>query len=295
MYYLIKNAASLRINLIVLLVISIAFISSCDSNVLNIEPSDRFSEENVWQDENLIEAYIANTYRNVPSGFVYPLYNLSVITDELNARSNAWSWAVNAGNLTADNLQRANFWSNDAANRNYWTSISRVNRFMENIDRERDVEIEEDVINRMIGEMRVIRAYSYFKLISLYGGVPLITSTFSLGDDFDVARDSYDDVMNFVITELDKAIDELPLGEYDAVNKGRITQGAAMAVKSRALLYAASPLNNPGNDMRKWQMAADAAKGIIDLGQYSLFDNYKSMFLEENIYNAEMIWQRPYY
>src|SRR5699024_2618510 len=108
------------------------------------------------------------------------------------------------------------------------------------------------------------------------------------------ARDSYDDVMNFVITELDKAIDELPLGEYDAVNKGRITQGAAMAVKSRALLYAASPLNNPGNDMRKWQMAADAAKGIIDLGQYSLFDNYKSMFLEENIYNAEMIWQRPY-
>jgi len=294
MYYLIKNAASLRINLIVLLVISIAFISSCDSNVLNIEPSDRFSEENVWQDENLIEAYIANTYRNVPSGFVYPLYNLSVITDELNARSNAWSWAVNAGNLTADNLQRANFWSNDAANRNYWTSISRVNRFMENIDRERDVEIEEDVINRMIGEMRVIRAYSYFKLISLYGGVPLITSTFSLGDDFDVARDSYDDVMNFVITELDKAIDELPLGEYDAVNKGRITQGAAMAVKSRALLYAASPLNNPGNDMRKWQMAADAAKGIIDLGQYSLFDNYKSMFLEENIYNAEMIWQRPY-
>lgn len=67
-----------------------------------------------------------------------------------------------------------------------------------------------------------------------------------------------------------------------------------MAVKSRALLYRASPLNNPENDQQKWQDAADAAKAVIDLNQYALFDDYRTMFLEENIYNSEMIWQRPY-
>src|SRR5690606_20451627 len=70
--------------------------------------------------------------------------------------------------------------------------------------------------------------------------------------------------------------------------------GAAMAVKSRALLYRASPLNNPQNDQQRWREAADAAKAIIDLGKYQLFPDYRTMFLEEQIYNNEMIWQRPY-
>lgn len=145
----------------------------------------------------------------------------------------------------------------------------------------------------MIGEMKAIRAQSYFKLISLFGGVPLITTTFSLEDDFKMERNTYDECMNFILSELDEAIQMLP-EDYNGPNKGRITKGAAMAVKARALLYRASPFNNPENSREKWQQAADAAKAVIDLGRYDLFSDYRTMFLEENIYNQEMIWQRPY-
>ena len=277
-----------------MLLFSVALISSCEDDILNITPSDRFTEEAVWADEALIEAFIGNTYRTLPSGFRYSLYGLSIITDELNARSNAWAWSVWAGNLTPDDLREVDYWTGvDSRNLNYWQPITRTNLFFENIDRDREVEIDENTKNRMIGEMKVLRAHSYFKLISLFGGVPLITSTFSLEDDFKVARSSYDEVMDFVLSELDEAIALLPL-EYDASDMGRITKGAAMAVKSRALLYRASPLNNPENDQQKWQDAADAAKAVIDLNQYTLFDDYRTMFLEENIYNSEMIWQRPY-
>lgn len=280
--------------LVALLIFQCIFISSCNEDFLNTTPSDRFTEEAVWQDEALIEAFIANTYRTIPSGLRYSLYGMSVVTDENNARSNSWAWGVWAGNLTADDLREVDYWtSSDSRYLNYWQPISRTNLFFEKINAPREKEIDQETKNRMIGEMKVIRAHSYLKLISLYGGVPLITKTFSLEDDFKLPRNSYDQVMTFIISELNEAIGLLPM-DYDAEDKGRITKGAAMAIKSRALLYWASPLNNPSNDLQKWQDAADAAKAVIDLNQYSLFPDYKTMFLEEQIYNSEMIWQRPY-
>lgn len=273
--------------------ISNALLISCD-DTLETVPSDRFTEDAVWADQALIEAYIGNTYRTLPSGLRYSLYGLSVVVDENNARGNSWAWSVWAGDLTPDDLREVDYWTGDA-NRNitYWQPINRVNLFLQNIERPRENEIDLETKNRMIGEMKVIRAHSYFKLISLFGGVPLITKTFSLDDDFKVTRNTYDECMEFVLSELDEAIDLLPL-DYNAANQGRITKGAAMSVKARALLYRASPLNNPTNDVRKWQQAADAAKAIIDLNKYDIFDDYRTMFLEENIYNSEMIWQRPY-
>lgn len=290
----INGASRRRLSSMIMLFFSVAFFSSCEKDILDITPADRFTEEAVWADEALIEAFIGNTYRTLPSGLRYSLYGLSVVTDENNARSNSWAWSVWAGDLNPDDLREVDYWTgSNSRNINYWQPINRTNIFFENIDREREVEIDEETKNRMIGEMKVIRAHSYFKLISLFGGVPLITKTFSLEDDFKLPRNSYDEVMDFVLKELDEAIALLPL-DYDNANKGRITKGAAMAVKSRALLYRASPLNNPENDLQKWRDAADAAKAVMDLNQYALFDDYRTAFLEENIYNPEMIWQRPY-
>ncbi|MEX2511911.1 MAG: RagB/SusD family nutrient uptake outer membrane protein [Cyclobacteriaceae bacterium] len=267
---------------------------SCTDEVLDIIPADRFTDEAVWADVALIEAFIGNAYRTIPSGLRYSLYGLSVVTDENNARSNAWAWSVWEGDLNPDDLREVDYWTGaNNRNMNYWQPINRSNIFFENIDRERAVEIPEGTKNRMIGEMKAIRAFSYIKLASLFGGIPLITQTFTLEDDFRLVRSTYQEVMDFALSELDEAIALLP-ETYSNADQGRITKGAAMAIKSRALLYMASPLNNPGNDPQKWQAAADAAKAVIDLGQYELFDDYRTMFLEENIYNPEMIWQRPY-
>jgi hypothetical protein len=63
-----------------------------------------------------------------------------------------------------------------------------------------------------------------------------------------------------------------------------------MAAKARALLYMASPLNNPSNDQVKWQNAADAAKAVMDLGIYSLYPDYRKSYQDNAIYNSEVIW-----
>jgi hypothetical protein len=257
---------------------------------------DRISDDALWKDKALIETFITNTYRIIPNGFRYSFYNLSIISDELNARQNAWAWAAIAGNMTPDDLGQVDFWtSNDTptnTNRNYWKTINQVNIFLQKIE-EVPNNVDAATKNRMVGEMKAIRAFSYFNLISLFGGVPLITKPFALDDDFMVPRNSYKEVMDFVLSELEESIGLLPL-EYDSKNKGRATKGAAMAIKARALLYRASPLNNPENDIQKWKDAANAAKAIIDLNKYSLFPDYRTLFLEENIYNSEAIWQRPY-
>lgn len=283
-----------RLGISTALFIFAALQVSCNEDVLDIVPADRFTDEAVWADQALIEAFIGNAYRTIPSGLRYSLYGLSVVTDENNARSNAWAWSVWEGDLNADDLREVDYWTGaNNRNINFWQPINRCNIFFENIDRQRAVEIGMATKNRMIGEMKTIRAFSYFKLASLFGGVPLFTNTFSLEDDFRMTRNTFQEVMDFVIAELDEAIALLP-ETYNNANQGRITKGAAMAIKSRALLYMASPRNNPGQNAQKWQAASDAAKAIIDLGRYSLFGDYRTMFLEENIYNPEMIWQRPY-
>jgi len=274
--------------------LSLNMMTSCDSNFLETKPMDRFSEEGVWEDPALINTFINQVYRSIPSGLRYSFYNLSIISDELNGRNNVWAWGVLAGNLTPDNLSHANLWSIDVTpNRSYWKTINYTNQFFLNIDRSRSSAFDDNLKNRMIGEMKAIRAFSYLNLISLYGGVPLITKPFTLNDDFNVKRNSYAEVMSFILSEIEEAIALLP-ATYPAAEQGRLTKGAAMAIKSRAALYRASPLNNPENDPEKWKFAADAAKAVIDLGMYNLFQDYRTMFLEENAYNSEMIWQRPY-
>ena len=272
----------------IIMIFSIVLIASSCEDVLDKTPLDRYSDATVWQDPALIEQFVSNTYRIVPTGFQttysFPaLACLGCFTDEIDGGSE-FSDDVNAGNLTPSNLGELDYWER------YFNVIGNCNIFL---DRIQTSTIEEALKSRMTGEIKVIRAFSYFQLISFFGGVPIVDRPLTLVDDLNIPRSSYDEVMDFVISDLDEAAPLLPL-EYGDEDKGRITKGAALAVKSRALLYAASPLNNAGNDQNKWQMAADAAKAVIDLNQYSLYPDYKALFLEEAAYNAEVIWSRPY-
>jgi hypothetical protein len=273
----------------IMLILSVAMVSSCSyfEDVLDKAPLDKYSDIAVWQDQALITMFVNNTYRSMPTGAFggLPTY-LSCFTDEMEVIGDGFDSEFNAGEVTPSNIvgKALDYWAS------YYSVIRKCNIFLDKIQ---GSNIDETLKTRMTGEIKVLRAYSYFQLISLYGGVPLIKKPLTLADNLSLPRDSYDDCMAFVITELDEAATLLPL-DYAAADKGRITKGAAIAVKSRALLYAASPLNNPGNDMNKWQKAADAAKAVIDLGVYSLYPNYKNLFLAGAIYNSETIWQRPY-
>ena len=140
--------------------------------------------------------------------------------------------------------------------------------------------------------MTFFRAYYYMELVNRYGGVPLITTTFELDDEnMMIPRDSYDACVDFVVSEFTKAATLLP-EKWTGSNFGRATKGAALAMKSRILLYAASPLWNTTGNISKWQAAADAAKEVINLGIYQLDNDYKGLFINSN--SPEIIFQRVY-
>lgn len=278
--------------LFLMLALSMIMVCSCE-DVLEKYPTDSYSDADVWNDAALTEAFTNYAYKTIPFGFqqmhgwrFMPFANMC---DECNSRNSATNIQILiSGNASPSYSGPMDVWSGPGWC--YWEPISQANKFLDKIG---ESAIKQTLKDRLIAEMRVVRAYSYFKFLCHYGGVPLITSQFGLEDDFKVPRDSFNDIMDFIINELDASINSLPL-EYDAANAGRVTKGAAMAIKARALLYYASPLNNPTNNMTRWQEAADATKAIIDLGIYELHPDYKVLFTEAGGYNTEeVIWGRP--
>ncbi len=140
-------------------------------------------------------------------------------------------------------------------------------------------------------EARFLRAFFYFQLIERYGGVPLMgDSVRGVKDNVQIPRSSFADCANYIVNECDAIKDSLRPDPVDPVNWGRAGQGAAMALKARVLLYAASPLNNPDKDLSIWKKAADAAKEVIDLNVFHLYSKYDSIFLTRP--NSEIIFSR---
>lgn len=158
-------------------------------------------------------------------------------------------------------------------------------------------------------EVRFLRAFFYFELVKRYGGVPLLTSALNMDANIaEIKRNSLSECIQFIVNECDSAASVLPV-TYSATDLGRATKGAALALKSRVLLYAASDLfntptwagsySNPelisltGDRQQKWQAAAAAAKAVIDLAGtgYSL-PAYGTVFGTTTFSNAEVIFCR---
>lgn len=131
-------------------------------------------------------------------------------------------------------------------------------------------------------EVRVLRALYYFELIKRYGGVPIVDRTSYTDEELtQKPRSTFDSCVNYIVRECDEAFPELKdtwVGFSSEKWRGRITKGVALALKARTLLYAASPLHNPSNDLSKWAAAAEAAHKVIELGRYALHNNYQGLF-----------------
>jgi hypothetical protein len=271
------------------IVVILATFVSCEKDFLEIVPKDSYTETVVFNDPDLATAHVNYAYRLICWGFRRPL-QYARVSDEISGRGGGSSyWRILQGFATPTFNDLLNIWSASSYGFSKWPPIKQCNEFLYKTEGSK---IDKAILDRLIGEAKTIRAYCYFRLASFYGGVPLIKKPFSLDDDWRVPRNSYDEVMQFVLSELDEAIPLLPL-TYNAANNGRITKGAAMAIKARVLLFYASPLNNPSNDMSRYQKAADAAKAVIDLNQYQLYPDYKKLFQEAGAWNSEVIWARP--
>ncbi|MBC8618618.1 RagB/SusD family nutrient uptake outer membrane protein [Parabacteroides faecis] len=159
---------------------------------------------------------------------------------------------------------------------NLYAGIRAANIFLESYqgdfpDNQYNVDYEEQMKQYRYYpyEARFLRAFFYFELIKRYKNVPLVEKTLEIEDVNELLQTDYEVMTDFISSECDAIKDHLPVNYNDVPGKevGRITKGAVLALKSRVLLYAASPLHNPTNDKEKWLKAAKAAKELIDLSE----------------------------
>ena len=143
-------------------------------------------------------------------------------------------------------------------------------------------------------ELRFLRAYFYFELFRAYGDVPLVTTTLTNAQANSIERTSSDQIVKFIVEELDAIAPYLPVSYTTEVGSeiGRATKVAAFALKARTLLYAASPLFNPSGDKSKWVAAAEACKYILDNADtWGLkLSTYSSLWGHDAFFNPELIF-----
>lgn len=135
-----------------------------------------------------------------------------------------------------------------------------------------------------IAEAHIARAYYYAELIKMYGGMPIIEQTMQQNGGEMVSRSSYEECVEYIVNEIDTWKGKLAKDWSNfADREGRFTLGAALAIKSRVLLYAASPLHNPTDDNAKWVRAAQAANEFLACADinYSLDSSYENYFKGE--------------
>ena len=301
-----------RINILFFVALVVVF-GACQK--LDRELTTDLSLQQVENSFNNLQQLLNGVYAETREGFleIGGEAMMASATDEAEHTIEASSvQLLNQGAWNAIN-NPANVWGE------MYRGIRRANIFVEtaspdkvNLDAFRNdataFQQKRDEVSRWAYEARFLRAFFYFELVKRYGGVPLITaSSTSEADVAGIRRNALQECFQFISNECDSAAKYLPVS-YATGELGRATRGAALALKSRALLYAASDLfNTPswaggypdaalisltGNRAARWQAAADAAKTVIDLPGtgYALASNYNALFTTFN--NAEIIFTR---
>ena len=288
---------------------AVVLAASCQSDFLDKTPLDKLSEEAVFNSAALAESYINAIYTVLPDPFQEG--NIGCISDEGYFRYGGSSTRyIASGTMTPDNVVYLNEGGTAHNSRttilNIWNRayerIYRMNYFLNYVD-EQGTQISAEDIARLKGEVYFLRAWTYFNLIERYAGVPIVTKAYNLTDTYDATRDNFDDCVDFILEDLDKAYELLPAKEK--ATKGRVNKDVVLALRSRLTLVAASPLfNDPerpeGGIFRgtysadKWKRALDASKLMVDRadvdGAYRLDDTYDGVW--KNTDSPELIWAK---
>lgn len=282
-------------------------LHSCQ-DVLDTEAKDAFAEDLIYSDADQVERLLYPVYNSTESWsfnrFQWWGRRVNIEGASFEAKFNFKDLDLYRmrGGLTPSNMQ---LWTQKWMN--YWDYVRLANEFLDRIDESEAMKKNPEKVKVLKAEMKFLRANLYAKLIKHFGGVPIMDHALGLNDNFNLPRNSYEACVEFIVKELDEAAADLPLTRPDT-EFGRATKLAALAVKSRTLLYAASKLHDPefapSNDSlyvytkaSKWQDASDAAKAIIDLVNsrdlIAVADAkaYQDLFLHPN---ADILFARPY-
>ncbi len=291
-------------NLIILVFIGLVMIA-CKKDYLERTPSDFISEDEVFKTLNNAEAFLNNAYNTLPNFQEFTdyggRYNIGGGTDEMmfhgyNART---PYDFNNGNWNPTSFPMQNKWSD------YYTVIRRINGFLEKYE-----SIPEEIAQgggasrktRLLGEAHGLRAYYYFQLFKMWGGVPIISKTLdpNSGENIYLKRNTPAEVIAFIKEDIAKAVSILPARHEDDALFGRVNATICRMLRSEVSLFYASALWNRTNETSRWTIASvDAKEALLAAlaAGHSLskgFSNgrnaYERVFHELN--NAETIWAR---
>lgn len=286
----------------------------CSCNDFLDREEDSFIDKTATFDSyNRTKQYLTYAYSLLPEGL-----NRFSGDALLGAATDDACFAIESSNIQQFNNGSWNALSNpDNVWDRYFAGIAKCCTLLENsnhinldisrLDPAKRVEYENNLkdIRMWRAEAHFLRAYFNFELLKRYGPIPIIKSTLDINKDYsDTPRPTMKEVVEFIANDCDMAADSLELTPWRNMNDafGRATKGAALALKSRLLLYAASPLYvdfgdideaNKPSDATLWKAAADAAKAVIDLNQYALAPAYDDLF-KNDFQNKEYIFVRRY-
>jgi len=237
---------------------AIAVLGTTSCVDLDRYPLEELSDKSFWRSPDDAEKAVSNLYTSLPYWDVDDAINSDDAVHGIK-------WA--AGNISKGVYDPQDFgWKeNYAAIRKANIVLSKVN-LIPNYDGEKK--------NRVLGQAYFFRALQYFNLIRSYGDVPYVDKPLSLSDQEGIVRTPREEVYGKVMQDFDKAIEYLPKS-WSASEYGRVTKGAALAMKARAALY-----------YGKWDVAAESAKKVMDLNEYNLYDEqntgkYQELFWEK--------------
>jgi len=299
-------------NLLILICICIftAMISSsCEKAMgtfLDKAPGVDVTEDTIFSSQIDAETFVAQLYLtgmytdlpqwNTSDGSRDAIY---ACTDDEAENVASWYWcqAYNTASLTA-NSNRDGRWNPR------WTAIRNINIFLERIDKVPGT--EPGYIDQAKGQAKFLRALTYFEMLKRYGGVPILRKRLLATDNLMVNRSTFKETVDFIVGDCDTAAMILP-DKWASAYRGKATKGAALMLKAKTLLFAASPLFNtstpyidlPGHndligygdfDNSRWQTASDAAKAVIDwapTGQVTMITN------QGVTNNYRYVWETP--
>lgn len=267
------------------LLIAIAFLSSavgftaCEKEFLQLPLSNTTTVDSIFSTTQKAQGAWVNAYRSlVPQGLPYANWWNALIQANISGElTYGYAWTpsneIIKNGLTATGPAEdyEGFGANFPPIRKAWLVV-------ENIDKVKDMSTEDKA--KIKGEMKALVAYRYVQMLVMYGGVPIVARSYEPAEDLAVPRSSVKQTLDSIVSWCDQAIAVLPSKQPDNWT-GRMTKSAAMAIKSKALLYAARPLFNSatpyldfgannnliclGNvDANRWQTAATAADALIN-------------------------------
>ncbi len=258
---------------IVIVAVLLCFFASCKKSFLDTTPTTP-SDATIWASYQNANLFINGIYSDIPTDFL--LFGYDPFDNWTDNQFPTFNWPTSLASVAPRNYNTTNspvdsWWGTGYA------EIRKCNIVLQNTPNIPDA--TDDQKNQMIAQAKFFRAYWYSWLVNFFGGVPIIQVPLdkSSGDTLDYPRSSYADCVTFMQQDLTDAANALP-DEWPDNDKGRVTKGAALALKSEIELYAS-----------KWQDCVNSCNAIFALNKYSLAD-YSTMFIPAGEVNNEVIF-----